>query len=113
MFCFCNFHSRGKRERNGRNGYCRTKHTEPLKQEITTGGRFNCNKKETKKARKRDRKSIRCEHMHELLGLGGITVINFKKGTKKGPKKGPKKLTLLNRGPGPQMRNEMLPAYLS
>ena len=38
MFCFCNFHSRGKRERNGRNGYCRTKHTEPLTQEITTGG---------------------------------------------------------------------------
>ena len=46
--------------------------------------------------------------MHELLGLGGITVSNFKKGTKKGtenrPEKGnEKKLMLLNRGPAPQL----------
>ena len=49
--------------------------------------------------------------MHELLGLDGIIVSNFKKGTKKGtekgtekgpkrgPKKGLKKLMLLNCGP--------------
>ena len=43
--------------------------------------------------------------MRELLGLGGITVSNFKKGTEKGTEKRPekgteKKLMLLNRGPG-------------
>ena len=31
--------------------------------------------------------------MHELLGLGGITVSNFKKGTEKGTEKGTKKRT--------------------
>ena len=47
--------------------------------------------------------------MHELHGLGGITVSNFKQGTEKGSKKDRKgdlkrdrkKLMLLNRGPGP------------
>ena len=31
--------------------------------------------------------------MHELLGLGGITVSNFKKGTEKGTEKRPEKGT--------------------
>ena len=31
--------------------------------------------------------------MHELLGLGGITVSSFKKGTEKGPEKRPEKET--------------------
>ena len=47
-------------------------------------------------ARKRDRKSICKEHMHELLGLGGITVSNFKKGTEKGTEK---KINAIESGP--------------
>ena len=45
--------------------------------------------------------------MHELLGLGGITVSKYKKGTKKGPKmgpkKGPRKINAIESGPRGQL----------
>ena len=37
--------------------------------------------------------------MHELLGQGGITVSNLKKGSKKGPKRGPRKINDIESGP--------------
>ena len=49
-------------------------------------------KKGLKKAQKRARKYICQKCMYELLLLGGISVNNFKKGTKKGTKKGPEQI---------------------
>ena len=51
------------------------------------GGDSIALKRDRKEARKRDRKSICKERMHELLGLGGITVSTFKKGTERRPEK--------------------------